>query len=124
MADEETQEQQEEVGGGMNLTGPEGLMMMSIAGIIDITGIALLFFGLDDFGVTDLIAYSTIGPWMIIRGSGFKKPTGGLGETAQKAAKMAKRLKWLRLATFIGELVPYLGAAPMWSFMVHSELQT
>ncbi|MDO8655558.1 MAG: hypothetical protein Q7R48_04105, partial [bacterium] len=68
--------------------------------------------------------YSTIGLWMIIRGSGFKKPTTGGGEAAEKAAKIAKRLKWLKPLAFIGELVPYVGVLPMWSFMVYSELQT
>ncbi|HEY4475908.1 MAG TPA: hypothetical protein VI954_00100, partial [Candidatus Paceibacterota bacterium] len=61
--------------GGSNLMSPEGFMLMLIAGTIDSIGIILLFFGLDDFGVTDFAAYSTIGLWMIIRGGGFKKPT-------------------------------------------------
>ncbi len=123
-ADAQEQPAEADGGGGAPLFTPEGFIMMSIAGAIDITGITLLCFGLDDFGITDLIAYSTIGPWMLMRGSGFKKPTAGVGEAAQKAAKLAKRLKWLRPAAFIGELLPYLGALPMWSFMTYSELQT
>lgn len=103
---------------------PEGFMLMLIAGTIDSIGIILLFFGLDDFGVTDFAGYSTIGLWMLMRGMGFKKPTAGGGEAAEKAAKIAKRLKWLRPLAFIGELVPYFGALPLWTFLVYSELQT
>ncbi len=132
MADEEAQGQQEEdargglpaQAGGPNLMSPEGFMLMLIAGTIDSIGIVLIFLGLDDFGITDFAAYSTIGLWMIIRGSGFKKPTANAGEAAEKAAKIAKRLKWLRPAAFIGELVPYFGALPLWTFLVYSELQT
>jgi hypothetical protein len=132
MADETIQEPQgpaptqqgEDEGGGSGIMGPEGFMMMLIAGTIDSVGIILLFFGLDDFGITDFIAYSTIGLWMLMRGSGFKKPTSGKEQTTKKATKMAKRLKWLKPLAFIGELIPYVGALPLWSFMVYSELQS
>lgn len=120
----DAQEQPTDEGGGIPLFSPEGFMMMSIAGTIDIIGIILIFFGLDDFGITDFVAYSTIGPWMIMRGSGFKKPRAGGGEAAEKVAKIAKRLKWIKPLAFIGELVPYFGALPLWSVSVHTELQT
>lgn len=119
----DSQEQPAEEG-GTPLFSPEGFMMMSIAGTIDAIGIILLFFGLDDFGITDFVAYSTIGPWMIMRGSGFKKPTAGGEEAMQKAAKIAKRLKWIKPLAFIGELVPYFGALPLWSVTVHTELKS
>jgi len=110
--------------GGMNLMSPEGFMLMLIAGTIDSIGIFLIFLGLDDFWITDFAAYSTIGLWILMRGGGFKKPTATGVEAAEKAAKIAKRLKWFRLAAFIGELIPYIGALPLWTLLVYSELQT
>ena len=124
MADETMQGQQEENTGGGGLMSPEGFMLMLIAGTIDGIGFVLFFFGLDDFGVTDFAAYSTIGLWILMRGGGFKKPTTTAGEAAEKAAKIAKRLKWFRLAAFIGELIPYIGALPLWTLLVYAELQT
>jgi len=124
MADEAIQGQQEENTGGGGLMSPEGFMLMLIAGTIDSIGIILLFFGLDDFWITDFAAYSTIGLWILMRGGGFKKPTATGVEAAEKAAKIAKRLKWFRLAAFIGELIPYVGALPLWTLLVYSELQT
>ena len=103
---------------------PEGFMLMLIAGTIDSIGIVLIFLGLDDFWITDFAAYSTIGLWILMRTGGFKKPTTTAGEAAEKAAKIAKRLKWFRLAAFIGELIPYVGALPLWTLLVYSELQT
>ena len=124
MADETMQGQQEENTGGGGLMSPEGFMLMLIAGTIDSIGIVLIFLGLDDFWITDFAAYSTIGLWILIRTGGFKKPTTTAGEATEKAAKIAKRLKWFRLAAFIGELIPYVGALPLWTFLVYSELQT
>ena len=117
-------EQSEE--GWLGIMSPEGFMMMLIAGTIDSVGIILLCFGLDDFGVTDFIAYSTIGTWMLMRGTGLKKPqsAAGVGQAAEKATKIAKRLKWLRPLAFIGELIPYVGAAPLWTILVYTELKS
>ncbi|MBI4123098.1 MAG: hypothetical protein HY458_01900 [Parcubacteria group bacterium] len=118
-----SQEQTADEGGGASLLSPEGFIMMSIAGIIDIIGIGLVLFGLDDFFITDFIAYCTIGLWMLFRGSRPQMETRG-AQAEARTAKMAGRSKWLRPVAFIGEVIPYVGALPLWTFMVYSELQT
>lgn len=46
---------------------PEGLIILPFAIIIDIIGIILVLFLLDDFWITDIIAFSFIGFWSMFR---------------------------------------------------------
>lgn len=105
------------------LFGPEGILMMLAAGILDLTGLVLLCFGLDDFGVADIIGIFLIGGWMYSRTGVISMP-----ERAQKRARgwLRKlfRGKWKRYLTpFIGEIIPYLGGiAFCWTLAVYYEL--
>lgn len=46
---------------------PEGIVMLPFAVIIDLIGIILLIFALDDFWITDIIAFTFIGTWSYFR---------------------------------------------------------
>ena len=131
MADEETQgqegqaeenqadsqEQQEEVGGGMNLTSPEGIMMMLIAVALDAPAVILLIFGLDDFFILDAIAVVTIGLWFLIRSFSV--------EATSEMTKMGRRVRTLRfILFFFGEAIPYVGVLPLWTVFTYLELKS
>ncbi|KKP93811.1 MAG: hypothetical protein UR98_C0002G0050 [Parcubacteria group bacterium GW2011_GWA1_36_12] len=124
---EESQEPQEteeiqESGGAMNLLSPEGLVMMSVAVVIDLIGLIIVCVGLDDFGITDIIGMIFIGSWMFFRSGAMperktpSKKSKGAGKTAER--NVLKRFGLTGLA----ELIPYLGALPWWTIMVYKEL--
>ncbi len=108
-----------------SLSSPEGIMMMFAAGILDLAGLFLLCFGLDDFGIIDIAGIFLIGGWMYSRSGTISMP-----ERAQKRARgWLRKLfrgkgKWKRYLTpFIGEIVPYLGGiAFCWTLAVYYEL--
>ena len=119
---QEISEQKEEGAGQGTLFGPEAVLMLFIAGILDVIGIILVFFFLDDFGVTDIMGIVTISVWILFRSQGIEL-TKGAGKTVAKVGKWGKRLKWLRPLCIIGEVIPYVGAAPLWLLLVYAELQ-
>lgn len=128
---------------------PGAVIMLPLAILIDLIGIVLIFFGLDDFWTTDIIAFIFIGSWTYFRSQmkgkepaempsvdSFQTKKGLQKERklkrtakymkpqkADRAMKSAKRMKWLKPLTFLGELVPYLGVLPMWTIMVYFELK-
>lgn len=112
---------------------PEVLLMYFISGLLDLTGIVLLCFGLDDFGITDIIGLIFIGGWILFRSQNIKavadlKTTTTKAKTAQKKAtvkigKAVKNMKWTRFICVFGELIPYIGALPLWTVLVHGELK-
>lgn len=119
--EEETLE--EPTGGGIGaLFGPEGVVMMSIAVILDLVGIIILCFGLDDFGVTDAIGIIFISPWMFLRSSTLAVP-GKMQQRTQKGLAKLFRGKWKKFLTpIIGEIIPYVGALPCWTLAVYYEI--
>jgi len=101
---------------------PEAVVVFPLAILLDLIGLILICFGLDDFGVTDIIGIIFIGGWALFRSQTLKM-TAGAEKTIAKASKRAKRLKWLRPLAIIAECVPYVGAAPCWTILVFTELQ-
>lgn len=119
-----------------NLMSPEALIMLPLAAILDITGIVLVCFALDDFFITDIIGWTTLGVWSMIRsqvkegGAEIEGPdiaerkkqaqqlqqtqketkTATTAKTA-KAGKVGKWAKWIRFLEFI----PYVGVLPFWT---------
>ncbi|MBP6914215.1 hypothetical protein KBB74_01845 [Candidatus Parcubacteria bacterium] len=86
---------------------PETILMLPFALIIDLISIVLLFFGLDDFGVTDTVAMFTLGLWLKFR--------KGLDiKISKKDSKKILRF----FGSTIAEYIPYLGAIPFWTGMV------
>jgi hypothetical protein len=74
--------------------------MLTFAGIIDLIGIVLVCFALDDFGILDIVSTVIIGGWML-----FRKGT--------LVNFKAQRKQLMRFLTGMGiEIIPYLGALP------------
>ena len=118
--------------------------MLPFAVFIDLIGIILVFFLLDDFWITDIVAWTFIGGWSFFRSqitpdsggettqipsSGGKKELAGkikevrrTAEQTKKArrtarlAKWGKRIKWL-------EFIPYVGALPFWTISVYMTIK-
>lgn len=102
---------------------PEALIMFPIAAVLDLVGIILVCFGLDDFWITDIIGILTIGLWTYFH-SQTVKVTYRAAERLAKAVKWARRLRWLRPLLIVLEFIPYGGAAPCWVLLVYFELQS
>ena len=119
---------------GIAFFSPEALIMLPLAIVLDLVGIILVCFAFDDFFITDIIGFATIGAWGFFRSQIKGKPseTPSIGELKQsretikevkqtkkagKAAKWGKRLKFL-------EFIPYVGALPFWTVSVYFELKS
>jgi len=104
----------------------EASIMLSVALVLDITGVILFCFALDDFWITDIIGLTLIGGWMLLR-KGHIVITKKAKKTASKALKMSSKtgkkvLKRTGLA-FLIEVFPYIGVAPSWIIAVFFELK-
>ncbi len=70
------------------LTSPEGIIMLMVAAILDITGFIIFllgtWFGIDDYGILEVIATVIIGVWMFIRYSSL----GSEGQSGQAPEAM------------------------------------
>lgn len=92
-----------------SLTGPEAIAMLFCAGAIDLLGYILLFAGLDDFGILDIIGMIFIGLWMFTR-------TG-------KKNLLSAKFKRFGFASAV-EMIPYIGSlSPSWTIAVFLELK-
>lgn len=120
--EEAIQKAKTEGGGILVFFGPEGVIMMTVAIALDLVGLILLIFGLDDFFITDILGIFFIGGWILFR-SGTMKVTKKAGAKMAKAAKWAKRVRWLRPLLIFAEFIPYVGALPCWILLVYSELK-
>jgi hypothetical protein len=90
---------------------PETLIMLPAAFFLDLCGLGLVIFALDDLGILDLIGIFIFFPWFFIRGE--RLPS--LTETKSGAriknflAKLFKN-KYLKFLTpLIGEVTPWVG---------------
>jgi len=124
MPDDSTIEEAGEESGGNSgsLFSPEGIMMLLISGFLDLVGLVLLCFALDDFGVTDILGYASVGLWMLIRSI----MAGEITKPQKKTANVEKLVKWtkrFKIFAPIAELIPYLGALPWWTIAVYMELK-
>ena len=124
---------------------PEGLIILPFAVFIDLIGIILVCFGLDDFWITDIIAWIFLGGWsffrsQIISSSGaepidisqirkgktdFNKQiqeAKKISEETKKAQKGAKAAKWGKRIKWL-EFIPYVGCLPLWSVSVYMTIK-
>lgn len=96
---------------------PESFIMIPLALGLDLAGIILVCFGLDDFGMTDMIGIVTIDLWLIIRNKKQKNQQGGKGVINNLRKLFTGDLTKIAAPTF-GELIPYVGALPFWTLSV------
>lgn len=137
-ADEETKAAMEE--GETRRAGaflsPEAFVMLPLAILLDIVGIILVCFGLDDFGTTDAIGLLFIGGWSFFRSQLIGKAPTEIAAPPSRAelkkttkgttqvAKWGKRLKWLRPVLICLEFIPYVGCFFWWTLLVIFELKS
>ncbi|MDD4624816.1 MAG: hypothetical protein PHI77_00680 [Candidatus Pacebacteria bacterium] len=132
MAEEiKTEAEEGSKGNFLAFTTPEGMVMMTSAVMVDVSG----FFGFPWLFIPDLF----FGFWLMMRGSvksaengqePVKKQERGQEKNkkpsappkAGKRAKKVRRIKWLRVVVFIGELIPVINILPLWIILVFSEL--
>lgn len=104
----------------------EAIVVFPIMGLIalalDVIGVVLICFGLDDFGILDIIGFAIFGIWIFVRSGGEKElgkevaapPTLKARKAAvKKGMSLVKRLGRVGLrAGIVGilEFIPYLGS--------------
>jgi len=110
--------------------------MLPLALTLDVIGIVLVCFALDDFFITDIIGWLTLGVWSAFRsqvkegGATIEMPdieerreqTQQFKQTQKeiktaktsKATTTTKAAKWAKWIRFL-EFVPYLGVLPFWT---------
>ena len=117
---------------GFSFLSPEAFIVLPFAILIDLIGIILIFFGLDDFWITDIIAFSFFGGWGYFRSIARRKektemPSVGEKRKAVKEIKQTKKAgkvaKWGKRLKFL-ELIPYVGVLPFWTVSVYLELKS
>jgi hypothetical protein len=142
MADDVTPQEKAIEEAGIYLS-PEAIVMFPLAILLDLIGIILVIFSLDDFFITDIIGFAFIGSWGYFRSQIREKETTiqtapaeerrelskkikevrkpqkevKVAKKGAKVAKWGRRLKWL-------ELIPYLGWLPFWTVSVYFELKS
>jgi len=98
----ETEEAKQNTGGG-NLTSPEGILMLCIAGVIDVISLIPVI-----NIVSDVLGIIIIGGWLVIT-----RP----GEALKKATK--------RFLIACGiELIPVVSMFPSWTWFVYKALKS
>ena len=94
-----------------NLFGPEAVMMLFLAGIIDLIDAFVL-----SIVIIDIIAILTIGFWIYFRSQTMSVTKGA-------AKRLSKAARWLQLILGGIEFIPIVGMAPLWIVVVLFELR-
>ena len=107
------------------LFSPEGAIMLGAAGFLDLLGLVDSIPGIGQMlsYIPDFLGIFIIGGWTLYR-SQTMKTTHRATQRLGKAAKMGRRLKWLRPLLILGEFVPIAGIAPLWLLVVYLELKS
>jgi len=90
---------------------PETIIMLPIAFFLDLCGLAVVVFGLDDLGLLDIIGMFTFFPWLLIRGE--RLPSLAESRSGARIKEFLTKLfknKHLKFLTpLIGEVTPWVG---------------
>lgn len=98
---------------------PETVMILPLAFFIDLIGVIIVLFGLDDLGLLDTVGILTIGAWQLFKAGKISAPKVKKGSFLRKLFTG----KWSRfLVTWGGELIPYVGWLPFWTLAVYHQL--
>ncbi len=109
--------------------GPEAIVMLLTAIVFDVGEVLvelIPYAGQILSIIMDIIAVIFFGAWMWFRSGQMAVPQK-TGERIAKAktqvTKWSKRLKWLRPLAFVLEMIPVVGALPLWTLVVYFELK-
>jgi len=86
--------------------------MLPIAFFLDLCGLAIVVFGLDDLGLLDIIGIFIFFPWLLIRGERLPSLAGSRSGARIKKEFLRKlfKNKHLKFLTpLIGEITPWVG---------------
>lgn len=98
---------------------PESVLILPIAVFIDLIGVVLILFGLDDFGLLDSVGIAIIGTWQLFKAGRITAPPVKKGGFLRKVFSG----KWSKFfVTWGGEIIPYFGWLPFWSWAVYFQL--
>ena len=98
---------------------PESLMILPLAVFIDLIGVIIVLFGADDFGILDIIGLCTIGAWQLFKAGKMTAPKVKKGSILKKIFTG----RWSRFfVTWGGEIIPYVGWLPFWTWAVYFQL--
>jgi len=110
------------------IISPEGVAMLSLAGILDIIGVICLildlFFGIGEIPswISDGVGIIFIGGWMWFRSGRITVPERAKKRT-EKYLRKIFRGKWKKFLTpVVGEVAPIVGVLPFWTLAVYYEL--
>ncbi|MFA5087020.1 MAG: hypothetical protein WC470_01810 [Candidatus Paceibacterota bacterium] len=93
----------------MNLKlSPEVMILLPFFAALDLIGLGLICFGLDDFGITDTLGITIGGGYVLF--SGGKMPD-------------SKKAGFKFIGTISVELIPYIGAFPTWTLWFLNNLK-
>jgi hypothetical protein len=96
---------------------PESFFMLPFAIGLDLIGIILICFALDDFGIVDMMGIIFINAWLLLRGKKGFEAKGKKGAiNSIKGAFTGKTSKFF--VPSFAELIPYVGALPFWTISV------
>jgi hypothetical protein len=99
---------------------PEAFFILPIAIMLDLIGIVLVCFMLDDFTLTDILGFVVFTPWLLLKG---KKPLKeGKKGWLDKFKNFCKGKNSRLIVPFL-EVVPYLGCLPFWTILAISNLE-
>ncbi|MFZ3057556.1 MAG: hypothetical protein WA092_00770 [Minisyncoccales bacterium] len=96
---------------------PETFFMLPFALGLDLIGIILVCFGLDDFGITDVIGIAFINTWLLLRGKQVVHKQGKKGAISSIKNVFTEKTSKFFAAPFL-ELIPYVGCLPFWTISV------
>ena len=101
---------------------PEAFFMLPTALFLDLCGLGLVIFGLDDLGILDITGMFIFFPWLLIRGH---KPPSLRGRKSFGKIKKLFKNKYLKFLTpLIGETTPWLGGLGFfWTMSVLCNLE-
>ena len=90
---------------------PETIIMLPIAFFLDLCGLAVVVFGLDDLGLLDIIGMFTFFPWLLIRGERLPSLAGTKSgaKIKESLTKLFKNKHLKFLTPLIGEVTPWVG---------------
>lgn len=90
---------------------PETLIMLPMAFFLDLCGLGIVIFGLDDLGLIDLAGIFIFFPWLLIRGERLPSLAGTKSGARIKEflTKLFKNKHLKFLTPLIGEVTPWVG---------------